>query len=194
MDQSWIDAYGYIGVLVGGILEGEVAFILSGYAASRGYLETGPTFLLAVAGGAIGDSFYYWLGRLRGPGLMRRFRFLRLLRARAVVFLRRWGRASAFLVRFAYGLRIVLPVTIGAARLRYPTFLLFNLLGSAVFAALYLSVGFLFGETAERILGSIGARERWIVMGVLGAGAIIWLVREWRLLHPADAGGTGGGE
>lgn len=183
MDGSWIEAYGYWAVFLGGVLEGETVFVAAGFGVSREYLNPVPTFLAAAAGGTAGDLAYYLLGRTFGGRLILAFPLLRPLRARAVLLLRRWGRATAFLMRFAYGLRIILPVTIGAARFPFLVFLVFNLLGSLVFAALYLSLGYLFGETLEEFLGQVGRFDRWILLGLVAVGALFWAAREWGLLH-----------
>jgi len=188
MDGGWIEQYGYWAVLVGGILEGETVFVAAGYGLSQEYLRPLPTFLAAVAGGTLGDVAYYALGRIYGARLIRAVPFLRRLRARAVLLLRRWGRATAFVTRFAYGLRIVLPLSIGAARLSWPVFLLFNLLGSVAFAATYLSLGYLFGETLEEVLGRLRGYETRILLGLALAGAVFWAVREWRLVRSAEPG------
>ena len=181
--QHWIEAYGYWAVFLGGIFEGETVLIVAGYAISQGYLQVIPTFLLAAAGGSLGDFVYYSLGRAHGQAIIRRFPLLRRLRARAALFLRRWGRATAFLTRFAYGLRVILPMSMGAAGLRMPVFLLFNALGSVTFATVYLTLGYLFGETIEDVVGRVRPYERWIVLALLATGALIWAVREWRLYH-----------
>lgn len=186
MDGSWIESYGYWALLLGGILEGEVTFIAAGYAVSREYLHPLPTFLVAAAAGSMGDLIYYSLGRLHGPRLVRSFPLLRRLRARATLLLRRWGRAAAFLMRFAYGLRVVLPMITGATRFPFVLFLPFNLLGSACFAALYLALGYLFGETVEEVVGRVRAYEGWILLGLVAVGALVWAAREWRLFHPRE--------
>lgn len=179
--QEWIETYGYWAVFLGGIFEGETILIVAGFAISRGYLQVVPTFLLAAAGGSLGDFAYYSLGRAHGQAVIRRFPRFRRLRARAALFLRRWGRAAAFLTRFAYGLRVILPMSMGAARLRVPIFVLFNTLGSITFVTVYLTLGFLFGETIQDLLGRVRPYERWIISGLLLLGALIWAVREWRL-------------
>ncbi len=194
MGGAWIEQYGYWAVLLGGILEGETVFVAAGYGLSQEYLRPLPTFLAAVLGGTLGDFAYYTLGRIYGARLIRAVPFLRRLRARAVLLLRRWGRATAFVTRFAYGLRIVLPLSIGAARLAWPVFLLFNLLGSMAFAATYLSLGYLFGETLEEILGRLRGYEGRILLGVALAGAVFWAVREWKLVRAAEPGEPDVGE
>lgn len=184
MDATWIEKYGLLAVFVGGILEGETTFVVAGFAASRGYLDPLAAYLAAVAGAMTGDVGYFLLGRYQGQRLIRAFPSLRKLRARAVLLLRNWGRTTAFLARFAYGLRIVLPLSMGAARMRPALFLAFDLLASLCFAALYLGLGYLFGETAEGILLRVRPYEKWILAGLLTTGAAVWAAREWKLFHP----------
>jgi membrane protein DedA with SNARE-associated domain len=183
MWAHWIQTYGYLAVFLGGVLEGETILIIAGYSISQEYLAPVPTFVLAAAGGAFGDFVYFNIGRRYGPRAIRRFPFLRPLRARAALILRRWGRLAAFLTRFAYGLRIALPMTMGAARFPIPVFLIFNLFGALTFAAVYLSLGFLFGHAIEDLLGRVRPFEKWILLGLVATGAVFWAVREWRLYH-----------
>ena len=184
MDGTWIEKYGYLAVLAGALLEGETAFVLAGYAASRGYLELLPTYLTAVLGGMLADSTYYFIGRRSGRRLIRAYPSLRKPRARAVLLLRRWGRATAFLARSAYGLRIVLALSMGAAHMRFRTFATFNLLGSLCFAAIYLALGYLFGETVEELIRRVRPYDEWIIGGLVAAGAAVWAAREWKIFHP----------
>jgi len=185
MDASWIESYGYWAVLLGGLLEGEGAFLFAGWGASQGHIHPLPTFLLAMAAGSAADSTYYWLGRAHGPKLVRLFPSLRRERARAVLVLRRWGSVAAFFLRFAYGLRIGLSISMGAARLRFPVFLVFNLLGSALFAGLYLTLGYVFGEAVWEVFSRIPVREGLLALAVAGAGWLAW--RAWRR-SPAGLG------
>lgn len=186
MWEHWINSYGYWAVLVGSILEGETVLILAGYGLSRGYLEPVPTFVLAVVGGALGDSLYFWLGRRYGGRLIRSSTALRAFRARATLLFRRWGRAAAFVTRFAYGLRVALPVLLGAHRLRPLVFHLFNGAAALAFATFYLGLGFLFGEALEEVLGKVRPYETHILLGLVLMGALVWVIREWRLFHPRE--------
>jgi membrane protein DedA with SNARE-associated domain len=185
MWESWIENYGYLAVFIGSVFEGETVLILAGYSMSRGYLDPVPTFLLAVAGGTLGDSLYYWLGRRFGDGLLRTLAVPRPFRARAKMLLRRWGRQAAFTTRFAYGLRVALPMLIGTTRMPFLLFHSVNLVAAVVFACLYLGLGFLFGEAVQEVLGRVRPYEHRILLGVICLGALIWIVREYRLFRNA---------
>lgn len=193
-----MEAWGPWVVLFGAVVEGETVLVAAGYAVSQGHLPLLPTFALAVLGATLGDHLFYLLGRSWGPQLFRRVSALRRLRARATLALRRWGRATAFASRFAYGLRIVLSVSMGAARFPIRLFLPFNLLGATAFSALYLSLGYFFGEAVEELLGRTRGWQTPVLVGIAAAGALIWIIREWRLFHsqtpdpdPGDPGGDG---
>jgi membrane protein DedA with SNARE-associated domain len=188
--QSWIETYGLWAVLFGAFIEGETVFIAAGYAISQGYLAPGSAFLFAMIGGSLSDCTYFFLGRRYGARLMRRFSLLRRLRARATLLLRRWGRAAAFAVRFATGMRLALPIMIGSARFPIPLFVGFNLLGSAAFAALYLTLGFFFGEALGHVLERMRGREGWILLGIALLGVVVWTLRERRLLGAASETGA----
>lgn len=184
MQSSWIETYGLLAVFIGALVEGEAVFIAAGYALSEGYLPLGPTLGLAVLGGTLGDHFFFLLGRFWGARLLRRFGGMRAVRARAQLLMRRWGRATAFATRFAYGLRAVLPLTIGASRFPVLTFAVFNGLGAVLFAGVYLSVGYFFGEALEELLGRARGVELYVLTGILALGGLLWVVREWRIFHP----------
>lgn len=180
MLEQWIDQFGPWAVFVGLLLEGEMALIVAGYALSRGYLDLLPTLLLGTAGGTFSDSIYYWIGRRVGQRLLRGRRSLRPLRARAVLLLRRYGEVMAFATRFAFGMRIVLPVAMGSNRMRPGVFHPYNAMGAFVFAIVYLSLGYGFGAAIQRLIRRSAVSELQVV-GALGAlAALLWVTHRWR--------------
>lgn len=179
--EQWIQSIGPWAVFIGMMIEGEVALLLAGYAVHHGHLELLPTLLLATLGGTCTDSLYYWLGRKYGVKLLRSRRSLRPVRARAILLLRKHGHVMAFAVRFAFGLRIALPIAIGASRMRPRTFHTYNLLGSFTFAVFYLAMGYGVGRTIQGFIRRAGITELDAAIGLVVIGAIVWLVREWRL-------------
>ncbi|MBW3628720.1 MAG: DedA family protein [Gemmatimonadetes bacterium] len=186
--EQWIEQFGPWAVFAGLMIEGEMALLLAGYAVHHGYLPLLPTLLLGTAGGICSDGLYYWLGRTYGARFLRSRPGLRPLRARAILLLRRRGHLMALGVRFAMGLRIVLPTVMGAARMPPRVYHSYNAVGAFLFAAVYLALGYVFGRAIQRVIGSLGLSEVHVFGAVIVIGAIAWLVREWRLYHdlPAD--------
>jgi membrane protein DedA with SNARE-associated domain len=80
--------------------------------------------------------------------------------------------AQAFAVRFAFGARIVLPIACGAARLRIPIFLIGSAIASLVWSAVFVTLGWLFGETALLVLGHIRRYEDELT-GLLIAAVVV---------------------
>jgi membrane protein DedA with SNARE-associated domain len=178
-----IERFGPWAVFIGLMTEGEMALIIAGYAIHHGYLQLMPTLVLGTAGGICTDSLYYWLGRLYGIRILRSRPKLRPLRARAVLLLRRYGHMMALGVRFAFGLRIALPIAMGAARMKPRLFHPYNAVGSFLFAVVYLGVGFGFGKVFHTLIGRAGNDEVYALFALLAAGAVLWVWNEWRIYH-----------
>ena len=83
-------------------------------------------------------------------------------------------------VRFAYGLRVAGPVLIGTTPISALRFALFNAVGALIWAVLLASVGWLFGHAAELVLGQIRHLEGWLLLGLAGGAAVLWLLRRYR--------------
>jgi membrane protein DedA with SNARE-associated domain len=192
MDESWMETWGLWAVLIGAILEGETVLIAAGYAISHGLLPAWPTIAVAIFGATLGDHIFYFVGRFWGARLFQRILMMRRVRYRASIFLRRWGRAAAFATRFAYGLRAALPMSMGASKFPATIFSPFNALGAVTFAMLYLSLGFFFGEAVGEAFARVA--HFWVVVWIVGIGALIWAIREWwvfRSLRREDEPGAG---
>jgi membrane protein DedA with SNARE-associated domain len=180
--QHWIERFGPWAVFIGLMTEGEMALIIAGYALHHGYLQLLPTLLLGTAGGTCTDSLYYWLGRSYGIRILRSRPKLRPLRARAVLLLRRYGHLMALGVRFAFGLRIALPIAMGSARMRPRVFHLYNAIGAFLFAVVYLGIGYGLGTVFRRLIAQADT-EDYALAGMLALGALVWIVNEWRIYH-----------
>ncbi|MBD0321472.1 MAG: VTT domain-containing protein [Gemmatimonadetes bacterium] len=180
---EWIRVFGVWAVLAGGIVEGEAVFIAAGYAVSQGYLSGGAALVAGALGATLGDHGWYLAGRIWGERLIRRVPALQRLRGRVAAWLERWGRGAAFGLRFAYGMRSVLPLSLGAARFPPALFVPANLLGAVVFAATYLSLGYFFGEAAERVFQRVAASAPRVAGAIVVVGMIAWGAREWWLFH-----------
>jgi membrane protein DedA with SNARE-associated domain len=161
-----IHEYGYAAVAVGAFLEGETVLILAAVSAHLGYLKLPLVVLVAAIGAFIGDTFYFFAGRLYGRRLMERFPALAKAVPRVDRFVGRWHALAVIVLRFTYGLRIAGPIVLGAGRMHALTFVWANAVGAVLWAVLLSAIGWGFGHAAMQLLGNV-ARAEYIAIGVV---------------------------
>lgn len=89
--------------------------------------------LLVVIASILGNLVGYWFGRKTGPLLYERketwlFRRKHLMRAKD--FYDHYGKGTIFLAKFLPIIRTFAPIVAGIVKMHWPTFLLYNVLGS----------------------------------------------------------------
>lgn len=177
---SLVSQHGYWLLALGCFLEGETVLLLAGLAARGGYLSPAGVLAVAAAAAAAGDQCFYWIGRLRGPALLKRFP---RLEARAATLQARVGRHDAWLIvglRFAWGMRIAGPVALGALRVPTLRFAAFNALGAVMWAAAIGGLGWFAGAAAERMLGDLRRVEAPLFAAIAVVGMLAWWIRRRR--------------
>ena len=179
------EAWAYISLGASGIITEEAAPIVGGFAAHEGHLGF-VRVILACAIGVWGAAVaLYALGRWRSKWVRQRFRRAGRYVTGLLVFVRRSPWRSTFAVRFAFGVRIFLPIACGAARMRLPIFLVGTAAASLIWSTLFVLVGWLFGETALLVLGHIRRYED-VIAGLLVVGvALVFVVLVRRHRTPA---------
>ena len=170
---GFISEYGYWAVLAGTLLEGESMLLLAGFAAHRGLLDVQAVAAVAVLGGFLGDQAFFFAGRWWGPALLARKPGWAAPAARAKELLAKYDIPVILGVRFMYGLRVVLPFTIGMSGIPVLRFQLLNLVGAALWACTGVALGYLLGDAAERVFGDLQTYEGW-ALGAIAAGGLAW--------------------
>ncbi len=133
-------------------LPGPSLLFAAGTVAARpgGPLDVAVLFLIFAAGGILGDSLNYALGRGFGPRVAR---FLRRDAAKephpglakAEEFFETHGGKTIVMARFVPGVRTLVPLVAGWKRMDFARFIGFNALGGALCVATFLYAGYFFG-------------------------------------------------
>jgi undecaprenyl-diphosphatase len=165
--------------VTGLVIPSGVATSLATVLALEGRLDLAAVWVAALAGGAVGDSLGFWIGRLWGRRLMSgRGRIASAFRARherVAGLLRGHPLYSVTVARLISFVRTLMPMGAGMSGLRYRTFLPFELVGLVGWVVLYAGIGALARESwqmATRVVGIGGA------VAFAGVGAVVWTV--WR--------------
>ena len=170
-DSFW--TYALLGLSA--IVFEELTPVFGGIAAHEGELQLMRVIVAITIGGWVCTSLLYVAGRFYWDTLRRRFPRLRAGGTVALRVVARNPLTASFLVRFAFGLRIVLPIACGAARVTWPKYLAVSLVGSLMWTTLYTLIGFAAGEAAVRAVGHLG-RIGEIIGAVLVTAALFGFV------------------
>lgn len=138
------------------IITEELAPIFGGIAVHERELRLVPLIVAITLGGWIATALLYAVGRLKWETIRRRFPRTRATGTVALRVVRRNPLTASFFVRFAFGLRIVLPMASGAARVPLYLFLPVSLIGSLAWTAVFTLVGYVAGEAAVQAMGHLG--------------------------------------
>ncbi len=142
------------GLFVGFFLPGDSLLFFAGFLASDagGNLLPGlpATAAVAFAAAVLGDQVGYLFGKKVGPNLFDRPQsrvFKPAHVAKAQDFFDKHGAKTIVLARFVPIVRTFAPIVAGVGRMKYRTFVTYNVVGGALWGIGVTSLGYLLGKS-----------------------------------------------
>jgi membrane-associated protein len=142
------------GLVVAPFLPGDSLLFALGAlcAVDNAFLDLNILMVLLIVAAILGDAVNYAIGKYFGPRIFSRdtgrlLNKAHLLKAHA--FYERHGGKAIIIARFAPIIRTFAPFVAGIARMSYPRFLAYNVVGGVVWVALFLFAGFYFGNLPQ---------------------------------------------
>ncbi len=197
--QTIYDAWGWFGVAMllafenaTGITPSEIILGLAGWMLISEH-QLSPSMiplggLYAAIGSVLGASVAYWVARLGGRPLVDRLaRWLRIDSAhidRAENQFHRWGTGLVLVGRVMPGVRTLVSIPAGLARMPFATFFVATFIGAYVWCTLLIGAGYVLGH--EWVL--ISAYVKQFFPYLLAGGFVVLAVYFWftrRRLVPA---------
>lgn len=174
--SSFIQHYGYIAVLLGCILEGETAAVLGGMAANTG-LELPKLYLMAFTGAWLCDSILFLVGHYYGPTILKHLSKYQDRIDKIERIIHKHDMLAIIGLRFLYGLRTIGPMSIGIAGVNSVRFIICNAVGSALWSAIFVTIGYSAGKIFEEQLHKIGTNLLPILIIAVFVFSIFFIIR-----------------
>ena len=169
----------YLSLGATGIITEEATPLIGGLAARSRNLELGAVGLWVAVGTWLAGLGLYYIGRLRGRWVRRRWPRLRMVMIRAFKIVRRHPWRSSLAVRWAFGLRLTLPIACGAARVPIGPFMIGSAISCLTWAFTFTMLGWAFGQTAMIAVGHVRRYEKDLAAIIIIAVVVIfWVMRK----------------
>ena len=174
--------YGYIILFAWGMLEGEAGLIMAGLLSHTGDMNLYIAIFVAGLGGFAGDQVYFYIGRFNKDYVYKKFKGQRRKFAFAHLLLKKHGWPIIFMQRYMYGMRTIIPISIGLTRYDARMFAFINLISAWCWAALTIVPVWYFGN--EIIIVLEWTKRHWYlaipVVIILGGSIIFYFNKATR--------------
>jgi membrane-associated protein len=142
------------GLLIGLFLPGDSLIFTAGFLASQKLLNIIPLTILLFLAAVSGDSVGYAFGYRTGPRIFKRedsLLFDREHLRRSQQFYMKHGGKTIVLARFIPIVRTFAPILAGVGKMDYKLFLLFNVIGGALWSIGLSLAGYFLGQTIPNV-------------------------------------------
>jgi membrane protein DedA with SNARE-associated domain len=168
--------------------------ILGGIAARHGRAELFAVIAAVAIGTWIASLALYLVGRWRIDWVRARWPDKRRLLTGALTVVRRHPWRSALAIRFAYGLRLPLPIACGAARLPIGLYVIASGISCWVWAGAFGYLGFTAGGAALAALHFAHRLDVRLGLVAVILSAVLFFITRRRRIGERTARVLGGGE
>ncbi len=172
--------WGYLGIFIMMAIESsfvpfpsEIVLIPAGYLASQGEMTLGMIMAAALGGSMVGAYINYFLALTLGRKILQRYGKYFFIKESALEkmddYFEKHGHVSTFIGRLIPGIRQLISIPAGMARMNLVTFSTYTALGAGIWALILTLLGYFIGENQELI----DTYLKQITMGVVGVLVIV---------------------
>ena len=178
--------WGYFGVFVLMTIESsfipfpsEIVLIPAGYLASKGEMHMGMIMLSALGGSMTGAFVNYYLALLLGRKILSKYGKYFFIKENALQkmddYFEKHGHISTFIGRLLPGIRQLISIPAGLARMNLAVFSIYTALGASLWAFILVMLGYTIGENQE-LLDAYLKQITFVVVVILVLLAL-WYIR-----------------
>jgi membrane protein DedA with SNARE-associated domain len=174
--EALLDRFGLLALFVLAAVEGDMSVILGGVVAHLGFFSLFAAIAVGTLGACAGDCVWFFIARSRAATI-REGRIYRRIGPTVEALAKRLGVWSIIAARFIYGTRTATMVFWGVQPLAFVKFAVCDLIGCALWASLFASLGYLLSGSAAKLIGEVKRIEAWLLVAVVAIAALLLVIR-----------------
>ena len=183
--------YGYLAVMIGTFFEGETVVVLGAYAVQQQFLDYWWLILSAMVGGFLGDQLYYYIGSKYGYAFVQKRPKLAEKFHRASRLIELYPIFTILLMRFAWGLRTLIPMAFGVKKYPLRRYIPVNIVASFIWAWTVVTVGIQLSHWLQNLWESLlPEHHQLIIMAVVSLCLllVLFVLHRYYRSHDRDKG------
>ena len=161
----------------------EIIMIPAGYLAYKGEMNLYLVVLIGIAGSVAGALFNYYLARYFGRGFLLKYGRYLLIKPETLnkleSFFQKHGELSTFNGRLIPGIRQLISLPAGLARMHIIRFSLYTALGAGIWIIVLVLLGYLLGSN-EALIGEYLHTATVIVLLFVAVITLFYVIRQKR--------------
>ncbi|MBU0720882.1 DedA family protein [bacterium] len=154
--------WGYIGIFLLMTIESsfipfpsEIVLVPAGYLASQGQMSMGMIMFSGLSGSLLGAFINYYLALLLGRKILKKYGKYFFIKESSLDkmdnYFEKHGHISTFIGRLLPGIRQLISIPAGIAKMNLAVFATFTALGAGIWAFILVLLGYFIGENQELI-------------------------------------------
>ena len=175
--------WGYLGIFIMMTIESsfipfpsEIVLIPAGYLASQGDMSIGMIMSAALGGSMLGAFINYYLALTMGRRLLTKYGKYFFIKENALEkmdsYFSKHGHISTFTGRLIPGIRQLISIPAGLARMNLVQFSIYTALGAGIWALILTLLGYFIGANQELI----DTYLKQITMGIVGSLVVLGFI------------------
>ncbi|HHS92862.1 MAG TPA: DedA family protein [Campylobacterales bacterium] len=177
--------FGYLGIFIMMFLEStlfpfpsEVAMIPAGYLAAKGEMNLGFAIFVGTAGSLLGALFNYYLAKKYGrKGVLKfgkYFFFTEEKLLKVEEYFKKHGAFSTFVSRLIPGIRQLISLPAGLAKMDLGKFSLYTVAGAGIWVAVLALLGYYIGEN-EALVKAYLHQIVLVTLGLIVLASVVYV-------------------
>jgi len=168
--ESFIHDWGYIALFLYSFGGGMLGIAVAAVFAATGELNIYTVLVVATVANTIGDQFLFTMARNNKSHAKEMMQKYKRKIALAHLMMRKYGSVTILLQKYVYGIKTLIPLSIGLTKFDGKKFFIFNLIGAIIWSLVVGLSAYLLGDV---FLSSV---EEFKTYGIVFLITLIFLI------------------
>ena len=159
--SSLLINWGYLAIMLGVFIEGEIFLIMVGIATATALFSYPLAILAATFAAILHDNSLFIFSKLMGKKIFEKKAAWHYKAQKSLKILDKYESLAILSIRFLYGLRTITLLMVGLGKVNRIKFICLDSISSFIWSVIYISLGYLFGNTILRFIDNTDIKD-WI--------------------------------